>query len=482
MKVLMVSSEAYPFVISGGLGDVVGALPKVLKKDGVDIRVILPKYKTIDYDFTKDFKFLKHYFIDIGWRRQYCGILEYEYQGVIYYFVDNEYYFKRKDLYGYHDDAERFIFFSKGVLSLIDKYIWTPDIIHCNDWQTAMIPLILNKEYKNKSNFRNIKTIFSIHNLSFQGNFLPQILPDLLGYDYELFNDKSIELYNNVSFIKAGINFSDQILTVSENYSNEIKTEEFGEKLDGLLSYKSCVLKGITNGIDYDIYNPKEDKLIFENYCIRNKEDKYLNKTLLQRSLGLVVNREVPLLAIISRLTHQKGLDLIVNSLDRILQKNVQVVILGTGDKAYEETLKKLSHMYREKISVNVKFNEELAHKIYAGADMLLMPSLFEPCGLGQLIALRYGTIPVVREVGGLKDTILNFNKNSGVGNGFTFKSYTSSELLNTIDYAIEIYKDKKAWSSIIEQGMNCDNSWERASKEYKLLYEKLINYRVHLE
>lgn len=476
MKVLMVASEVYPFVRSGGLGDVVGSLPKVLKKDGVEIRVILPRYKTIDYDFTKDFKFLKYYFIDIGWRRQYCGILEYKYQGIIYYFVDNEYYFKRNDLYGYHDDAERFIFFSKAVLSMIHEYIWIPDIIHCNDWQTGMIPLVLNKEYKNKRNFENIKTVFSIHNLAFQGNFPPDILPDLLGYDYKLFNDKSIELYNNVSFIKAGINFSDQILTVSESYSKEIRTEEFGERLEGLLSYKSRVLKGITNGIDYDIYNPKDDKFIFKNYSSQTKGDKYLNKTILQRSLGLAINKEVPLIAIISRLTHQKGLDLIVNSLDRILQKNVQVVILGTGDKAYEETLKKLSYIYRDKISVNVKFNEELAHKIYAGSDMLLMPSLFEPCGLGQLIALRYGTIPIVREVGGLKDTILNFNKSSGVGNGFTFKNYSSSELLSTIDYAMETYNNKQDWNSLIEQGMNCDNSWERSSKEYKLLYEKLLH------
>ena len=481
MKVLMVASESYPFISTGELGEVVGALPKVLKKDGVDIRVILPKYKTIDYDFTKYFKFVKYYFVDIGWRRQYCGVFEYEYEGVVYYFVDNEYYFKRNDLYGYHDDAERFIFFSKAVLYIINEHIWLPDIIHYHDWQTGMLPLILNKELKRKRNYENIKTIFSIHNLAFQGNFSPEILPDLLGYDYELFNNKSIELYNNVSFIKAGINFSDQILTVSEGYSNDIKTEEFGEKLEGLLNYKSCMLKGINNGIDYNLYNPNEDTNIFKKYSVRTKEDKVFNKTYLQRKLGLSVNKETPLIAIISRLTHQEGLDLIVNTLDRILQKKIQVVILGSGDKAYEETLKKLNYIYRDKISVNLKFNEDLSHKIYAGADILLMPSLFEPCGLGQLIALRYGTVPIVREVGGLKDSILSFNRNSGVGNGFTFKDYTPSELLKTIDYAIEVYNNKKLWNSLIEQGMNCDNSWERSSKEYKLLYEKLIHDRSNL-
>lgn len=476
MNVLMVASEAYTFVKSNSLGNVIENLSKGLKKDGVDIRVILPKYKTINYEFIKDFKFIKYYYVDISWRKQYCGILEYEYEGVTYYFIDNEYYFKREDLYGHHDDAERFIFFSRAILEMINEGIWIPDVIHCNDWQTGMLPLILEREYKIKKTFLNIKTVFSIHNLAFQGNFPADILPDLLGYDYHLFNNKSIELYNRVSFIKAGINFSNQIITVSENYSREIRTEEFGEKLDGLLNYKSSSLKGITNGINYDIYNPKTDRLIFKNYCIDTINDKYLNKVYLQKTLGLPVNNEVPIIAVISRLNHQKGSDLIVNSLDRILQKNVQVIILGTGEKDYEETFKKFNYMYRDKISVNVKFNEELAHKIYAGADILLMPSLFEPCGTSQLIALRYGTVPIVREVGGLKDTILNFNRSSGVGNGFTFMHYNSFELIKSVDEAIKTYNNKQDWNLIIEQGMKCDNSWERAAKEYKLLYKGLID------
>lgn len=475
MKVLMVSSECYPFAKSGSIGDVVGSLPKVLKKDEVEVRVILPKYKNIEYSFSKDFNFIKYYFIDIGWRRQYCGIFEYKHEGIIYYFVDNEYYFKRNELYGYDDDAERFIFFNKSVLSVIDQYIWSPDIIHCNDWQTGMIPFILSKEHKRKMQFSNIKTVFSIHNLAFQGNFKADILPDLLGYENNLFNDKSIELYDKVSFIKAGINFSNQILTVSENYSKEIKTEEFGEKLEGLLNYKSNYLKGITSGIDYEIYNPKTDKSIFKNYSVDSIENKYLNKTELQKKLGLSVNADIPIIAVISRLTHQKGSDLIINSLDKILQKNIQIIILGTGDKQYEETFKKLNYIYRDKISVNVDFNEDLAHKIYSGSDMLLMPSLFEPCGVSQLIALRYGTIPIVREVGGLKDSIVNFNKNSGIGNGFTFRNYNVAELVRTVEQAIEIYNNKNSWKSIIEQGMNCNNSWERTSKEYKLLYEELM-------
>jgi starch synthase len=476
MRVLMVASEADPFIKTGGLGDVIGALPQALNKEEVEIRVILPKYKNMNYRFSKNLEFIKYFFVDVGWRRQYCGIFNCIYKDVEYYFIDNEYYFNRDNLYGYYDDAERFIFFNKAVLEFVREMNWIPDIIHCNDWQTGMIPVIYKFEYENKDMYTNIKTFFSIHNLLFQGTFSPEILPELLGYNYEAYFNKSIELYGGVSFIKGGINYCNQIITVSNTYSKEIQTAEYGEKLEGLLKYRSCALKGILNGIDYDEYNPETDKNIYKNYSLQNIEDKQINKECLQMELGLPVNNDIPVIGMISRLTHQKGCDLIINALDRILQKNIQLVILGTGDKDYEETLSKFNYIYHDKISVNIKFNNELAHKIYAGSDLFLMPSLFEPCGLGQLIALRYGALPIVRETGGLKDSISPYNKYTGLGNGFGFKNYNCSELINISEYALNIYNDKNIWSSLVEQAMKSDNSWKKSAREYKELYIDVIN------
>ncbi|WP_195266914.1 MULTISPECIES: glycogen synthase GlgA [unclassified Clostridium] len=476
MRVLMVASEAHPFIKTGGLGDVMGALPQALNKENVEVKVILPKYKNISSKYINNLEFIKYFYVNVGWRKQYCGLFRYIYNGVEYYFIDNEYYFKRDNLYGYYDDAERFIFFDKAVLEFINEMNWRPDIIHCNDWQTGMVPVIYRLEYEKRNMYRNIKTFFSIHNLLFQGTFSPEILPELLGYNYEAYFNRSIELHGGVSFMKGGINYSDQVTTVSNTYAQEIQTSQYGERLEGLLRHRSYALKGILNGIDYDEYNPETDQYIYKNYSLGNIYDKKVNKECLQRELGLPINGDIPIIGMVSRLTHQKGCDLIINSLDRLLQKNIQVVILGTGDRAYEETLRKFNYIYHDKVSVNIKFSNELAHKIYAGSDFFLMPSLFEPCGLGQLIALRYGTIPIVRETGGLKDTVIPYNQYTGLGNGFGFRNYNCHELTHVSEYALNVYNNKQIWNSLIRQAMKSDNSWEKSAREYKKLYIGVIN------
>lgn len=475
MKVLFVASEAHPFIKTGGLGDVMGALPQSLIKIGVDVRVVIPKYKNIKDELKQKLQFVKWFTVPVGWRNQYCGIFQYQYKGVTYYFIDNEYYFNRDGLYGYYDDGERFAFFNRAVLEFIKQIDWQPDLINCNDWQTGMVPVLLNLEYKKHAFYSRIKTIFSIHNLLFKGSFSPKILPELFGYDYMPLANGSVELDGAVSFLKGGLNYCDQITTVSNTYAEEIKTQQYGEGLDGLLRSRSCYLMGIVNGIDYEEFNPKDDKFIFKNFDCNSMEDKVNNKLALQKELGLPQKSSTPMIGLISRLTHQKGCDLIVNMIDRLLQRDIQLVILGTGDYWYEETFKNLQYRYPDKVSTNIKFDNTLAHKIYAATDMFLMPSLFEPCGLGQLIALRYGSIPIVRETGGLKDTISPYNQYNGVGNGFGFKNFNSNELMQIMEYALTIYNDKDAWNNIIRQAMNSDNSWEKSAIQYKELYEGIV-------
>ena len=476
MRVLFAASEAHPFIKTGGLGDVMGALPKSLAKLGVDVRVVIPKYKNIKDELKQKLQFVKWFTVSVGWRNQYCGIFQYQYKGVIYYFIDNEYYFNRDGLYGYFDDGERFAFFNRAVLEFIKQIDWQPDLINCNDWQTGMVPVLLNLEYKKDEFYSKIKTVFSIHNLLFKGSFSPKVLPELFGYDYMPLVNGSVELDGSVSFLKGGLNYCDQITTVSNTYAEEIKTPQYGEGLDGFLRSKSYYLMGIVNGIDYEEFNPQDDKLIFKNFNINSIDNKVQNKLSLQRELGLPQKKDTPMIGLISRLTHQKGCDLIVNMIDRLLQRDIQLVILGTGDYSYEETFKNLQYRYPDKVSANIKFDNTLAHKIYAATDMFLMPSLFEPCGLGQLIALRYGSIPIVRETGGLKDTISPYNQYNGVGNGFGFKNFNSNELMQIIEYALTIYNDKNAWNNIIRQAMNSDNSWEKSAMQYKWLYEGVVN------
>ena len=475
MKVLFVTSEANPFVKTGGLGDVMGALPQSLQNLGVDARVVLPKHKNIKADYVNKLEFVKWFMVPVGWRSQYCGIFKYEYKSVTYYFIDNEYYFNRDGLYGYDDDAERFAFFDRAVLCFLKEIDWKPDIINCNDWQTGMIPVLHKLEYSKDPFYADIKTAFSIHNLLFKGIFSADILPNYFGYDYMPMANGSVELHGGASFMKGALNYSDVITTVSNSYAEEIKTPQYGEGLDGLLREKSFKLKGIVNGIDYEEFNPEEDNFIFKKYNYEDLNGKAQNKILLQKELGLPQKENTPMIGLVSRLTNQKGCDLIISIIDRLLQNDIQVVILGTGDYLYEETFKNLQYRYPDKISANIKFDNGLAHKIYAASDMFLMPSLFEPCGLGQLIALRYGTIPIVRETGGLKDTIRPYNQYSKVGNGFGFKNYNANELMSITEYALALYKDKEHWKGIVRQAMESNNSWEKSAQEYNKLYEELL-------
>ena len=474
MRILFAASESDPFIKTGGLGDVIGALPVALKELDNDVRVIIPNYRDIKEELKKELKYIDNFQVKVGWRNQYCGILEYEYEGVKFYLLDNEYYFKRSGLYGYYDDGEKFAFFSRAVLEFLKHIEWTPDIIHCNDWQTAMIPVLHKLEYIKDEKFKNIKTVLSIHNLFFKGMFSKEILPELFGYDYEAFNNGSLEHNGAVSFLKGGINYSDKVLTVSKSYVEEIKTSEYGEGLDGLLRYRGDSVEGIVNGIDYKEYNPETDKYISFNYSFETIENKKFNKELLQKQLNLAVDKDVPMIGLVSRLTHQKGCDLIVRILDELLKEEVQVVILGTGEYIYEESFKSFCNKYKDRISVNITFSNDLAHKIYAASDMFLMPSLFEPCGLGQLIALRYGSIPIVRETGGLKDTIIPYNEYDESGNGFGFRNYSSDELLITLRYALDIFKDKKRWNKIVKSAMDSDNSWNKSAGEYMRIYKDM--------
>ncbi|MDV4152624.1 glycogen synthase GlgA [Clostridium sp. AL.422] len=475
MNILFVASEAHPLIKTGGLGDVIGALPIALRELGVDVRVVIPNYGDIKEEIKGNLKFIDSFNVKVGWRVQYCGILEYEYEGVKFYLLDNEYYFKRDGLYGYYDDGERFAFFSRAVLEFINHISWIPDILHCNDWQTAMVPVLHKLEYIKEDKFKKIKTLLSIHNLLFKGMFSPDVLPELFGYDYEPFLNGSLEHNGAVSFLKGGINYSDKVTTVSKTYAMEIKTPEFGEGLDGLLQYRENFLEGIINGIDYEEYNPDTDKYIYINYSIKTKDNKQRNKEELQKELNLPINKDIPIIGLVSRLTNQKGCDLIIRILDELLKEDIQLVILGTGDHIYEENFKQFSLKYPDKISSNIKFSNELAHKIYASSDMFLMPSSFEPCGLGQLIALRYGSIPIVRETGGLKDTIIPYNEYTRFGNGFSFRNYSHEELLNIVKYAISIYKNKERWNEIVKSAMEADNSWERSSKEYLRIYKEVV-------
>ncbi|WP_297639279.1 glycogen synthase GlgA [uncultured Clostridium sp.] len=475
MRVLYVAGEANPFIKSGGLGDVLESLPKKICKSGVDARVVIPKYKDINEELKDKLKFIKWFVVNVGWRKQYCGIFEYDCDGVKYYLLDNEYYFGRDGIYGYVDDGERFAFFTRAVLEFMKEIDYQPNVVHCNDWHTGMIPVLLNLEYKKDLFYSDMKTIFSIHNLKFQGIFDKNILSELFGYDLEPYYNGSLAFDNGISFMKGGIMYADRISTVSYSYVEEIKSSEFGERMDWCLNERDEVLNGILNGIDYKEYNPNTDSLIYRTYGKENVEyGKEENKIKLQKVLGLKVNENIPLIGIISRLTSQKGFDLIVTMIDRILQRDVQIVILGTGDYHFEEHFKQLEYRYKEKVSSNIIFDNELAHKIYAASDMFLMPSLFEPCGLGQLIALRYGSVPIVRETGGLKDTIFAFNKYSGQGNGFSFKNYNAHEMANTIEEALDAFQNKPLWKSIVRQALESDNSWDKSARDYLKLYKSI--------
>ncbi|NLU25563.1 MAG: glycogen synthase GlgA, partial [Hungateiclostridium thermocellum] len=441
---------------------------------GHDVRVVMPKYKDIHFQYVEKMQKVGEIGVYVSWRRQYCGILKLEMDNITYYFIDNEYYFKRDGYYGYYDEAERFAFFSKAVLEILPVIGFKPDIIHCNDWQTGVVSAFLNAWYKGLDFYKDIKTVFTIHNLKYQGIFPKEVFGEVLGLPWDYFHADGIEFYDKVNYLKAGIVYSDIITTVSKTYAEEIKTDFFGENLNNVLRKRSNDLYGILNGIDMEENDPAVDNRIFANYSVDNLEGKLTNKQMLQKSLGLQERIDIPLIGIISRLVAQKGFDLIDYVMDEILKMDIQFVLLGAGEYRYEQMFRYYQEKYPGKISVNLKYDAVLAQRIYAGADMFLMPSLFEPCGLSQMFSLRYGTIPIVRETGGLKDTITPYNDITHEGNGFTFSRYNAHDMLYAIKEAVHYYYHRSTWTYLMKKGMTTDFSWEKSAKEYLELYEKL--------
>ncbi|NLU48886.1 MAG: glycogen synthase GlgA [Syntrophomonadaceae bacterium] len=476
MKILIAASEMVPFAKTGGLADVVGSLPKALAKLGHDVRVVIPHYKQItEGRYLTDLPVPMDGHLETAIIRN-ASIKAGE-QEIPVYLVDNYKFFYRDHMYCYVDEGERFNFFCKSVLAMLPYLGFQPDVIHCNDWHTALIPLFLKVRFMDEPFYRGIATVFTIHNLQYQGRFNKSILKNL-GLEDKYFTPEELEFYGEVNFMKAGLLYADLINTVSAKYAMEIQTRELGEGLDGLLRKRALDLYGIINGIDYDEYNPATDRRLYENYDRNTLERKRYNKYGLQKELNLVVG-DVPVVGLISRLVGQKGLDLVAEVIEHILQMGAQFVLLGTGDDYFEKLFADVKVKHPARVSINLGFDSTLAQKIYAGADIFLMPSRFEPCGLGQLISLAYGTIPVVRATGGLSDTITDFTAEPARGNGFTFTDYTPEALLDAITRAIRLYyDDPAAWAQLMRRGMSMDFSWNTSAVKYLNLYEKAVQKR----
>lgn len=471
----MCSSEVAPFAKSGGLGDVLGALPQALAKLGHDVRVVLPRYGCIpeEYRSTMEYKFFLY--IPLGWRRKYCGVFELVKDGVTYYFIDNEYYFGDPYLYKWND-LERFAFYDKACLEILRHLEFKPDIIHAHDWQAGMVPVLLNAYYVRDEFYSGIKTVFTIHNLRYQGIYSMDVVADFFSLEKGFFTDDKLEFHGCANLLKGGIVYSDYVTTVSPTYAEEIKTPLGGEQLDGLLSARSNSLFGIINGIDVEEYNPSKDKYIFENYDQRNVVNKKkANKKALQEQLGLDIDPEKAMIGIVSRLVDQKGFDIIAESMGELTSMDVQLVVLGTGDSKYEELFRQNAWYHPRKVSANITFSNEMAHKIYASSDIFLMPSMFEPCGLSQMISMAYGTIPIVRETGGLKDSVKPYNQYTGEGNGFSFYPYSSHDMMYTLKNALRLYADKSIWTPLIKSAMKTDFSWKASAKKYDEMYKSLL-------
>ncbi len=477
-KVLFVSAEVAPFAKSGGLADVAGSLPKTLVAKGHDVRIAMPRYKEIKQDMT----YVTDFSVKMQDTIQTCIVRKAQIQdqamqqenGVTVYMIDNHHYFDRDGMYCHFDDAERYAFFCKAVLAMLPKVNFKPDVIHCNDWQAGPITFLLKDKYKDEDFYQQIATVFTIHNLQYQGTYGRETIK-ALDIDESYFTPEQFEFYGQFNFIKTGILYGDIINTVSETYAKEIQTPEYGERLQDVLRIRSSDLYGIVNGIDARDFNPAYDTFIYKNYDARSMENKKLNKSALQKSVHLPV-KDVPVLGLIHRLVSQKGLDLIKQIEEQILRHDLQFIVLGVGDPYYEEMFKKMQQKYPTKVATFIEFNEALAHNIYAGADMFLMPSVFEPCGLGQLISLKYGTIPIVRHTGGLIDTIQDFNISTHTGNGFAFSEYASEGLLDAIERAIDVYtKHPQVWTSLVAASLSADYSWEKQANKYVQIYGKAV-------
>lgn len=477
-NILFAASEAVPFIKTGGLADVAGALPKYFDKRYFDIRVILPKYTCIPEEWKSKMEYITNFYMDLGFRSCYVGIFRMEHDGITFYFIDNEHYFGGPKPYSQAPwDLEKFAFFSKAVLSVLPVIDFRPHIIHCHDWQTGLLPVYLHDTFQAGEFFRGIKTIMTIHNLKFQGVWDVDTVKSITGLPAYYFAPDKLEAYKDANFLKGGIVYADAITTVSNTYAEEIKTPFYGEGLDGLLCARTNSLRGIVNGIDYEEYNPATDRYIVKNYTAKNfRLEKKKNKLALQKDLGLEEDAGRMIIGIVSRLTDQKGLDLIAYIMDEWCQDSIQLVVLGTGEERYENMFRHFAWKYRGKVSANIYYSEPMSHKIYASCDAFLMPSLFEPCGLSQLMSLRYGTVPIVRETGGLKDTVQPYNEYESKGTGFSFTNYNAHEMLGVIRNAERIYYDKKReWNKIVDRGMAMDFSWNHSASQYEEMYNWLI-------
>lgn len=481
-KILFAASECVPFIKTGGLADVCGALPQEFNKEEWDVRVIIPNYSCIPESYRFNFEYVSHFYMKAGSYIQdkYVGVVKYVMNGITYYFIDNEEYFGGPVPYGdIRRDIEKFCFFDKAVLSVLKHIGFRPDLIHCHDWQTGLIPVYLKNEFQADSFYWGIKTIMTIHNLKFQGVWDIKTMQGLTGFSAHLFTPDKLEFKKDANMLKGGLAYADYITTVSDSYANEIQTMYFGEGLDGLLSARHYDMQGIVNGIDYNVYNPATDPKIYMNYDAESfRKKKAVNKTRLQEDLGLTVDKRKYMIGLISRLTDQKGLDLINYVIDRIVDEFTQLVVIGTGEPQYENMFRHYAWKYGDRVSANICYSDDLAHKLYAAADAFLMPSRFEPCGLTQLISFRYGTVPIVRETGGLKDTVQPFNEYENTGTGFSFTNYNGEEMLKVINYSKHIYFDcKKQWNQMIDRGMANDYSWNNSKGRYEGLYNYLLGY-----
>lgn len=471
MKVLYATSEALPFAASGGLADVAGSLPKALRTRLIGCRVVLPLYESVPQHLRDNMTFLTSLSVPVAWRRQYCGVFEAKHNGVIYYLLDNQYYFKRPGLYGHYDDAERFAFLARAVLEMLPHIDFHPDIIHANDWQTALIPVYYHLFYDQREGYENMKMVYTIHNIQYQGKYGMEILEDVFGIPQSA---KSIvEQDGCVNLMKGAIEMADRVTTVSPTYAEELLDPWYAHGLDTILRLRSFKLSGILNGIDTDSYNSETDPDIYAHYSAEDPSGKAENKRALQERLNLPQRSDVPLIGMVTRLVSHKGLDLVKYVLDELLQADVQMVLLGSGDWTYENFFREAQSRHPDKFCYCAGFVPELARKIYAGADIFLMPSKSEPCGLSQMVACRYGTVPVVRETGGLKDSITDCG--DGYGIGFTFKTYNANDMLESIRRALGAYANKNDWPILVDRALKADFSWGRSANEYIRLYRALL-------
>ena len=477
-KVLFVTSEAVPFIKTGGLADVAGSLPQYFDRSKYDVRIILPKYVCMKEEWKTQMRFHSRFYVRLSWRSQYVGVLETKMEGITFYFIDNEYYFAGNKPYNnIYEDVEKFAYFSKAVLEALPVIDFKPDILHCHDWQTGLIPVYLKNEYQKDEFYQGIRTIFTIHNLQYQGRWIMQAVKDITGLGEHLFTADKLESYGEANYLKGGVVYADIVTTVSRTYAYEITTPGGGEGLDGLMRARHRDLYGIINGLDYEAFNPQTDAYIWEQYGLDDMtEGKRVNKRKLQQHLGFEEDDGTMMLGIVTRLTNQKGMDLIASVLDELLaDARIQIAVLGTGQTDYENMFRHYAWKYEKKLSANICYSEELAHRIYASCDAFLMPSLFEPCGLSQLISMRYGTVPIVRETGGLKDTVEAYNRYDQTGTGFSFCNFNAREMLSALYYAMDVYYNhRQDWDDIAQRGMQQDFSWNHSASEYEKIYDRL--------